>query len=415
MATHGLWRNASFTKLWAAQSAAFVAFQTALFSIPLIAILLLDASPSQLGIVTAAFFAPSLVYGLLAGLFADRLDRRQMLLQGDGLTLLCGLAVPVAAAAGKLSMELLYIVSFLLGVGALHFDAAAASLLPTLVPHDALVVANGRLQLSLGLARVVGPAVGGLLIQLTSPLVSLASAAVGWVFCGLLLFRLGPLGHNDGHRARVNIAAEISDGIRFVLSNLSLRGTAAYTTLATGFAAMVLAVLPLYALQLGLTPTSLGFVAGAAGLGNIVGAVLTATRVHTMKRRTLGLGSAGIIALAQWLVPTASAIPHLAFPFLSLAQFLTGAALAVYTSTALSMQQESTPDDLRGRMFATVRFARFGSAAVGALVGGWVGQAVGLAPLTALAAVGATLSLWWLTPRAVWLGARGDKADSAPA
>lgn len=397
-----IWRNPSFNRLWTAESVVFVAFQVAHFGLPLLAVLVLDASPAQLGVLSACFFLPSLVFGLAVGALADRFDRGRILIQTTVASGFCVLAVPFAAALNLLSVELLYAVGFGLGLSAVCFDAAAFAMLHGLVVQRDLVQANSRIQLSLSTARVAGPALGGLLIQwLTAP-PALVVSALAYAAGAISLVSLqGPPGPTSSPPVS-SLGREILEGVRFVGSHPAVRATAAYTASGIGFGAATLAILPLYAIELGLSPSALGIALAAGGLGGIVGAAFFGGAARRLTAGPAMLVSAIAIAVAQWLLPAAGSFSILAFPAIALSRFLGGLALVVYTSQMNSIQQTLTPDARQGRMFATVRVARYASAALGALLGGLIAESLGLWQANAFAAVGATISVLWLLSPALW-------------
>ncbi len=389
--------RSGFNRLWAAESLGFFGVQVALFVLPLVAVFTQNATPAQLGILGAAFFLPNLVFGLIAGARADRHDRRSMLLQAELLSAICVLAVPIAAALDLLSVELLYGVSFLLGSATVHFNAASFAILPGLVGRDDLVTANSRLQLSVSTSRVAGPALGGVLVQVATAPVALVLSTVSFVLCGLSLLVVPPV-HQEPPASRSQpIWREIASGLRFVGSRRAIAGTATYTAASGGFAAASFAQLPLYASDLSIGPSSLGLVVACAGAGGIVGSIISGSMPRWLRLETTIAISALAIALAQWGIPFAGILPELALPVLSASRFIYGAATVVNAMHVISLQQGQTPDELQGRMYATVRFVINSGAILGTLTGGIVGQVFGLPQTMVLSALGTTAAVLWLT------------------
>ncbi len=167
----GLWHHADFTKLWTGQTISLVGSQITFLALPLTAVLVLHATAPEMGLLTAAGALPSLFFGLLAGVWVDRRPRRPILIAADlGRGLLLGL-IPLAALAGLLRIEQLYLIAFVMGTLSLFFDVAHRSFLPTLVGREQLVEGNSKLELSRSCAEIVGPGLAGGLIQLvTAPL-----------------------------------------------------------------------------------------------------------------------------------------------------------------------------------------------------------------------------------------------------
>lgn len=143
-------------KLWAASAISDVGSQVTVVALPLIAALSLGATPWQMGLLSAAGSAPILLVGLFAGVWVDRLRRRPLMIAADVGRAALLLLIPLAAAAGTLRTEILYVVALSTGALSVLFDVAYLSLLPTLVDRDELVEANGKLEVTASVAQVVG-------------------------------------------------------------------------------------------------------------------------------------------------------------------------------------------------------------------------------------------------------------------
>ena len=155
-ATTSIWRNGDFLKLWGGQSVSLVGSQVTLLALPLTAILTLQATPLQVGLLSAAEFAPYLLVTLFAGVWVDRSRRRPVLIGADvGRAALLAL-IPLGATLGLLRIEALYAIAFAFGVLTVLFDLAK-SYLPSLVSSDQLLNANGKLQVSGSVARIGEP------------------------------------------------------------------------------------------------------------------------------------------------------------------------------------------------------------------------------------------------------------------
>jgi MFS family permease len=183
----GLWRNRDFMPLWAGQTISKFGSQIGDGALQFAAILVLGASPVQLGLLAAARTAPVLLFGLLAGAWVDRLRRRPILIAADlgrGL-LLC--SIPAAALLGVLGMEQLYIVTALVSLMSLFFDVAYQSYLPALVRRDQLVEGNSKLSISDSVAEIAGPPLGGGLVQLISAPLAILIDALSFLASALAL------------------------------------------------------------------------------------------------------------------------------------------------------------------------------------------------------------------------------------
>ncbi len=173
----GPWRNRDFLKLWAGQTVSLLGSQVTVLALPLAAALTLDASATEMGVLTAAGSLPVLVAATVAGVWADRARRRPILVGADlGRALLLA-TVSLAALTTGLSIEHLWIVALLAGLLTTVFDVVHPPLLPTLVRREHLVDANSKLEVSRSGALIAGPGLAGVLVQLlTAPIAILVDA-----------------------------------------------------------------------------------------------------------------------------------------------------------------------------------------------------------------------------------------------
>ncbi|HEY2765355.1 MAG TPA: MFS transporter, partial [Pseudonocardiaceae bacterium] len=161
----GLWRHRDFRRLWIGDTISQFGTTISRLALPLLAVLVLHASPFQVGLLTAFETLAFLLIGLPAGAWVDRMRRRRVLIVNDLVRTVAIGSVPVAAAVGVLGMGQLYVVAFVTGVSTVFFDVAYQSYLPELIGRDDLVVGNAALQASQSVAVVAGPSVGGALVQ----------------------------------------------------------------------------------------------------------------------------------------------------------------------------------------------------------------------------------------------------------
>jgi predicted MFS family arabinose efflux permease len=201
-----------------------------------------------------------------------------------------------------------------------------------------------------------------------------------------------------------SVAAQVREGLSIVFADRHIRAIMLCGTTHNVFSnGMLVALYVLFATRdLGVTPAELGLIFAVAGPGSIIGS-LFAARVP----RVLGLGPAigamqiltGAARLAMPLAAlAAAAVP----PFLTLAagEFLLAIVRTVFNVNQLSLRQSITPDHQQGRMNASIRFVMWAVVPFGALLGGWLGDRIGLLPAIWVGVAGTTLaSLWiFLTP-----------------
>jgi MFS transporter len=163
-----LWRQPDFLKLWAGQTVSLLGSQVTSLALALTAAVLLRATPVEMGLIGSLNVLPFVFLGLPAGLWVDRVRRGPVMIATDVARAALLVSVPLAAAAGSLSILQLYVVSFGMGALSVLFRVAYGSYLPTVVPREDLGEGNARLALAEAIARVGGPAIAGTLVQLLS-------------------------------------------------------------------------------------------------------------------------------------------------------------------------------------------------------------------------------------------------------
>src|SRR5215213_2045287 len=186
----GLWRHVEFRRLWAAQSASLFGSEITALALPLMAVLLLDASPAQMGFLAAAGTAPFLLCSLPAGVWIDRRQRRPVLIAADIARAVLLLSIPLMASRGILRIEQLYAVTFVVGVLGVFFEVAHYAYVPSLVGRESVVEGNSKLQISYSAAEAGGPGVAGLLVQFISAPGDIAIDAISFLVSAVLLRRI---------------------------------------------------------------------------------------------------------------------------------------------------------------------------------------------------------------------------------
>jgi MFS family permease len=368
-------------------------------ALPLTALILLGATPAQMGLLGALEAAPVLLLGLFAGVWVDRLRRRPLLIAADLGRALLLLAVPLAFFMGILRIELLFVITPLLAALTILFTVAGQSYVPSLVERDNLVEANSKMGASRSVAEIGGPAAGGLLVQAASAPIAVLIDALSFLFSALTLGLIRkpearPLPDQTTTR---NVWREVAEGLRLVLHDRSLRALASCAATFTFFGYFYQALYALYVVQvLGVPEGAYGFLIGAGGAGALLGALLVG---RIVRRFGPGPAAAGSLALAG-IIQFAIFLPIEPLPLriavLAAAQFLGDIAIAVFLINELSLRQALVPDHLLGRATASVQSLVAGVGLAGALVAGVLGSALGPQYTLIIATVGIMLAPLWL-------------------
>lgn len=396
----GLWRSGDFVKLWSGQTVSVLGSAVTGLALPVTAIQVLHASPFQVGLVTAAWSTPFLL-SLFAGVWVDR-SRRLPILIGTNLgrAVVIGI-VPLLAVLGVLALPHLYVVAFLMGLLTVPFDLAYLSYLPSLVDRRQLVDANSKLVTSATLADIGGRPLGGLLIELLSAPLALVVDAVTYLCSAASLTAIGERELAPSRpaelRALRDSSSDIREGLRLVFGNLYLRALAGQAATFNLFQTVIVTVFQYYALAtLGLGPFWLAVVLTTMAVGALAGSLFAARlRLRFGFGRALLMATAlGCCAPALLLLVTGSGGGPVVIMALSF--FVHGVGLAVTNILAVTFRQSVTPDHLQGRMHASYRLLIYGSIPIGGLLGGALGDAVGLRTALAIGVVGLSCALLWV-------------------
>jgi MFS family permease len=383
-----LWRDRNFVKLWGAATVSQVGSQVTLIALPLVAVLTLDASAFQVALLTAFDFVPFLLFGLPAGVWIDRLARRPVMVATDIGRALALLTIPLAYAADALTLVQLYAVGFLAGVMSVFFELAATSYLPSLVGRERLIDANSKLEISRSGVFIVGPGLGGALINALTAPVAVVVDAISFLASGVLVLGIRARERwAETREPRVGVRTELLEGLRYVLSHRYLWPIASCTATLNLFWNAAFAIYFVFlARDLGLDPAVIGLVFALGNVGWLAGALLA-------RRVTGRVGVGWTLAGSAFLFGPAGALIAVApesapLPFLIAAQGLGSFAGVLYNITSVTLRQSVTPDRLQGRTVGAIRTVVWGVTPLGALLGGVLASVVGLRATFWIAAVG---------------------------
>jgi MFS family permease len=369
--------NREFLKLWIGQGVSASGSAVTTVAMPLVAVVALQASPVEMGVLSALTVLPHLVFGLPAGVWVDRVSRRRLMIVADlGRAALLG-AIPVLSALGMLRMSHLYCVAVGAGLLTLLSDTASQTLLPALVPRKDLMQANSASLLNQTMASTTGPLVAGALVQVASAPLAIAVDALSFVVSAVASYlikeppRLAPA----RSRSRLHLAA----GLHELLGNPVLRGLTVSATIAAIAGAMQGPLVVLYLVrELHWSPALVGVAITVVGVSSVLGTLLAPAY-----SRKLGLGRAyltgqllaslaGLALAAAWL------------PLVFVGQILAGLGMPLYGVPQRTLRQALVPEPLLGQTTATWRTLVIGGQTFGAIAGGLTATQLGLRPTLAL-------------------------------
>ena len=383
-----LWRHQDFLKLWSAQTTSVFGSELASLAYPLTAIIVLQATTFQIGFLQASGMAAAALVGLFAGVIADRVRRKPLLITADLGRALLASSIPLAAFFGVLRIEQLYLVAFFSGALSILSMVAGAAFLPSLLEKEQLVEGNSKFGTTESAAMIAGPSLSGALVQILTAPIAIVIDAVSFFVSALFVWRIRAPEVLIEKEKR-NIWTEIGEGLRFVYGNRILRPLAESIALYFLFRQIVLTLFTLYAIRvLGLEPLLLGVIFSALGFGFLFGAltVKPITQRFGIGRTMIGANLLNIFAIA--LVPLASGSTTFIVTLLIVSHFFHAFGVQLSGINLMSLRQAITPNHLQGRMTASFRFVNVGMMMFGALIAGALGEWIGLRETMAIGAVG---------------------------
>lgn len=395
----GLWRHPDFLKLWSAETISQFGTQVSNLAIPLVAILVLDATAFEVASLGTVLFLPFIIFTLPAGVWVDRMRRKPILVAGDlGRAVLLA-TIPLAYFADALTLGQLYVVGFLVGVCTVFFDVAYQSYLPALVEQNRITEGNSKLEISRSASQIAGPGFGGALVELLTAPYAVLVDAVSFLGSGLFILRIHkqeelPAPEHPAHE-RPSFWTELKEGLRFVLGNPHLRAQAGCTGTSNFFFSLGFSIILVYFVrELGLSAGVIGVILSVGSVGALI-AAFTVGRIASR----IGVGRTAIAAsflqgpavLLIVFAPKDSPIPYLLA-----AQLVISFAIVAYNVMVLSFRQALCPERMQGRMNSVMRFIVWGTIPLGNLAGGALATWVGLRETILIGAIGGGLAFLWL-------------------
>ena len=391
-----LLRDAAYRRLFGSILVSSLGGQISMLALPLTAAVLLHASPTQMGLLTTFELLPFVLLSLPAGVWLDRVRKLPVYVIGEAVLALVLVSVPVAWWMGWLGMPWMYAVGFVLGSVHVVAGTAAQIVLTQVVPRERLVEAHAKNALASSGSEVVGPGFAGALIKAVGAPVALLLDALA-LLCSVAVLRGIRVHEVVRARAGANFMDDLKAGLRFV------RGTPLLVAMALtmGFwqmchyAAVVVQIL--FATRtLGMSEADVGLSFVGLGIGTVLASVFGKRISGAWGTGPSMLAGLAVTGLGWSLCSMAPAGPWgvVAFSFM-LVCFGFGAVLTFINFLAL--RQAVTPAPLLGRMTSTMRWLMLLPAGPGALIGGWLGEHVGLRSSLAFAGIGAfvvTLVAW---------------------
>ncbi|MFI7520077.1 MFS transporter [Micromonospora globbae] len=402
-----LWRHATFRRLWLSDAVSTLGTHVTAVALPLAALTVLGSGAAGVAALTAASTAPYLLLGIPAGAIVDRLPRRAVLVVADLVRAALLASVPLAWAAGLLTLTHLVLVALLAGAATVLFDVAYFAAVPAVVPPGRLADANARLEATRAVGQTAGPGVAGVLVGALGAPAALLVDVASFVASALFLARTPRLARSRAGRA--GVWRDAAGGVHFVLRQPVVRALTLCSGLTNLWHAGFLAMLMVYAVRdLRLPAATVGLLVAGANVGYVLGAA-----VARPLRDRVGLGRAITGAAA---LQGGAALVLLAQPVWIAAGLAVGAfASGLYNVNAVSLRQAATPPAMLSRMTATSRFVIWGAMPLGAALGGAATGLLGAPGYLALASAGMAAAALLTLASPVWRTARFPQPPTDPA
>lgn len=378
MSSPSLFAHRDFRLLLAGQTTSQLGSQVSAVAIPLLAVLELNASPLEVGIVSASSTVAFALIGLPAGAWIDRMHRRPILIISDIARALLLATIPLAALLGWLSITQLVVVSLLVGAARVFFDVGYQSYIPAVIGRDRVLAGNSAMETLRASGQVAGPGIGGFLVALigAANVVLVQSATFAASALSLLAIRTRETAL-VAPAERPRMRTDIAEGLRFVLGNRILRASALASAGGNFAFAIASAVTIVFAVRdLEFSAPIIGLVLAVGSVTAILGAAITPRAARTV-------GSARIIWMSVAVTAPVSLISVFAQPgWLGIVLLVVGIAAGelgqiIYSITNVSLRQQLCPERILGRVNATVRVLIMFGFPIGALLGGVLGELIG--------------------------------------
>ena len=364
---------------------------------PLTAVLVLHASAAEVSVLTAVVWLPNLAAVFLGPWIDRRPNKRALMVVADLARALLLVTVPIAFAFDAVTLVQLYVVALLTGAFATLFNTTYPAFFVQLVTREQFIDANSALSATRSGSFIVGPALGGWLIQLLTAPIAILVDAISFLVSAFFIGRVEPQRAvatdepTDETPAR-SIGRQAREGLRFITRHPVLRASLASSTIVNFFTFAAAAVLIVFAArQLDLTSGLIGLALGIGAFGGLVGAVTAPSLSRRFGVGPVGMVGAVVFPASLALAAVAEGPVWARAAMLGLSEVFSGFGVMLYDVNLNSVMTTVIPDAMRSRVAGAYSAINYGIRPLGALVGGALGTWVGLRETLWIAAIGGSL------------------------
>ena len=391
-------RNRNFQWLWTGQTVSAVGDQMSGLALPVLAVTMLHASEWQVGMMNAAGLSMFLLIGLPAGAWVDRWRKRRVMITADIARMLVVLSVPLVYFFGDLQMWYLILTAAAMSVANVFFDVSYQSVLPLMLPKAQMPKANSALETTKQTASVAGPAVIGFLLTVVKAPVLMIVDAFSFLISWVAISRINIDETAVPKSQRRALKTEILEGVRFVARHPIIGRITASTSVYNFFGTGIQTLAPILVLRtMDASPALYGLVFSVGAVAGLIGAVTAAKIGEKLGQGNTVIWTMALSGVASFGFPIAAAIGQAsAMPFVIGGQALISFCGLVYNITQVSARQALCPEQLLGRMNASIRFFVWGVMPISALASGALATAFGMVPVMLGGAIGALAATWFV-------------------
>jgi MFS family permease len=396
-------RDRNFLRLWTGETISILGTTISDFAIAIVAVLTLDATSAEIGLMRALGEAPAIVIGLFVGVWVDHVRRRRLLVTLDLLAAMAVASIPIAHLLGVLSLGQLFVLAGVFGVLGTFWGPAWGAFLPTVVERDRIVDANSKLTLAMSATGIVGPGLAGFLVQVLTAPIAMVVDAVSFLISAACVsgVRTRETGRTSNDAEDVGpIGHRIREGLRVAFLDPMQRAITTPLVLLEFVNALSFAVYGIFVLKMvRLPPAALGIVFAIASVGFLAGSAAAPWIERRMGAGRAAILGLGLVAASPFTMVLADADHPLALNlfFLGLPGILGGFGGIVQWVMLSSLRQAITPERVIGRVYASVGVLWGVMTILGALTGGLLGEDERLGPRGTIlvAAIGYTVPFFW--------------------
>lgn len=387
-----IWRERQFVRFWLGESISMIGSSVTDFALPLVAVITLEATPSEMGVLRGVGAAPGILIGLLAGVWVDRVSRKRLLIWTGLLAAALISSIPIAYALGPLSFGHLIAVALCFGVLGPFWWPAWNAFLPSVVRRDLLFDANSKLMFSWSTTGVIGPGLGGVLVQAVGAPFALAFDAGTFVASSAFLATVRPrVQERASEEVGGTTVSRIREGLRVTFLDPMQRAITIPRAILDFFDAFSRSVLVIYVIRtVGLSPGLMGLAFSLSSVGFVIGS-LVAPRFERRSGVSGAIlwGLALVAASPYTMVAADDSLPDwVNVSFFALPGLIGGFGGVIQHAGLQAIRQSITPERLLGRVYASASFLGRVLWLVGALAGGFIGEFVGLRPAVVMFSLG---------------------------